>query len=119
MIYNTSETVKNLASYMITVSASVMPFIACANAAYFTIRSGGKVLVTILFDSVFSWVAVVPAAFVLSRFTSAGIHTIYFVCQYIEILKTFFGLLLLKKGTWIKQIVDGGDEISAAQNFSE
>lgn len=80
MIYNTSETVKNLASYMITVSASVMPFIACANAAYFTIRSGGKVLVTILFDSVFSWVAVVPAAFVLSRFTSAGIHTIYFVC---------------------------------------
>lgn len=119
MIYNTSETVKNLASYMITVSASVMPFIACANAAYFTIRSGGKVLVTILFDSVFSWVVVVPAAFVLSRFTSAGIHTIYFVCQYIEILKTFFGLLLLKKGTWIKQLVTSGDEISSAQNFSK
>lgn len=76
-------------------------------------------LVTILFDSVFSWVVVVPAAFVLSRFTSAGIHTIYFICQYIEILKTFFGLLLLKKGTWIKQLVTSGDEISSAQNFSK
>ena len=32
---------------------------------YFTLRSGGKTVVTFLFDSVFTWVIVVPAAYLL------------------------------------------------------
>ena len=44
-------------------------------------RSGGKTLVTFLFDSVFTWVIVVPVAFVLAKYTALGIVAVYFLVQ--------------------------------------
>jgi len=49
-----------------------MPFCAFSHASYFTLRSGGKTVVTFLFDSVFTWVIVVPAAYLLAHFTGLG-----------------------------------------------
>ncbi len=105
MAYNTTETAKKIASYMIIVTSLVMPVDAFANAAYFTLRSGGKVLVTMLFDSVFMWVIVVPTAFCLSRFTGMNIFWLYLACRSLEILKAAFGAVLLKKGNWVTQLV--------------
>ncbi|TJX41441.1 MATE family efflux transporter, partial [Soehngenia saccharolytica] len=68
-IYNTSEQIKELATSFIAVSAIIMPFCSFSHASYFTLRSGGKTLVTFLFDSVFTWVVVVPTAFVLAHYT--------------------------------------------------
>ena len=90
---------------MIIVTSLVMPVDAFANAAYFTLRSGGKVLVTMLFDSVFMWVIVVPTAFCLSRFTGMNIFWLYLACRSLEILKAAFGAVLLKKGNWVTQLV--------------
>ena len=55
-----------------------MPFCAFTHSSYFTLRSGGKTLVTFLFDSVFTWVIVVPVAFVLAKYTALGIVAVYF-----------------------------------------
>ena len=49
-LYETTVEVRSLASYMMVISALTMPFSAFANAAYFTLRSGGTVFITILFD---------------------------------------------------------------------
>jgi Na+-driven multidrug efflux pump len=82
-----------------------MPVFAFANACYFTIRSGGKVLTTIIFDSVFMWTIALPTAFILSRFTSIDIYLLYPLCQSVEFIKILLGAYLLKKGDWSKQIV--------------
>jgi putative MATE family efflux protein len=72
-IYNTTDEIKSLATSFIAVSAIIMPFCAFTHSSYFTLRSGGKTLVTFLFDSVFTWVIVVPVAFVLAKYTALGI----------------------------------------------
>lgn len=104
-IYNTTDDVRALAAYMIIISALTMPFCACAHSSYFTIRSGGKVLVTILFDSVYMWVLILPLSFILSRSTDMNIHLLFGICQSTEIIKAALGLAVLKKGTWVQQIV--------------
>ena len=105
LIYKTDEAVRSLATSLICINAVIMPFNAYANAAYFTLRSGGKTLSTLLFDSCFVWVVSVPLAFSLSRFTGAPILPLYAVCQGAEILKCVIGFVMLKRGTWIRNIV--------------
>lgn len=108
LLYKTSDSVRELATYMMIASAAIMPFCAFANAAYFTIRAGGNVIITLLFDSVFMWVIVMPAAFLLSRFTGIGIRPLYLICQATEIIKVVFGVALIRSGTWLRSLV--GDE---------
>ena len=104
-IYNTTDTVRGLAASFIRISALFMPFCAYTNAAYFTLRSGGKTLVTFLFDSCFVWCICVPLAFVLSKYTALPIVPLYFLCQATEALKCVLGGYMLKRGSWIQNIV--------------
>ncbi len=104
-MYNTTDEARYIASYMIMVSSLLMPAHAFANGSYFTLRSGGQVFITMLFDSVFMWVVVVPTALVLGHFTSISIFLLFFICQSLEILKAVFGAILLARGTWINQLV--------------
>lgn len=109
-MYETTEEVRRLATYMIIVSAITMPFAAFANSSYFTLRSGGKVAITLLFDSVYMWVVVLPVSFVLSRFTDVNIHILFAACQGVDIFKALFGFVLLRRGTWVRQLV-GKEEV--------
>ncbi len=104
-LYNTSQDVKDLATWLIRVLAICMPMNAFMHATYFTLRSGGKTIITFIFDSVFMWVVSIPFAFVLSRFTGLPIIPLYFACQMIEIIKCSVGFYLLKKGVWMHNIV--------------
>lgn len=104
-IYNTSETIKELATSFIAVSAIIMPFCSFSHASYFTLRSGGKTLVTFLFDSAFTWVVVVPVAFILAHFTGLGIVSVYFCVQATELIKVIIGYLMVKSNVWLVQMV--------------
>lgn len=104
MIYNTSNTVRSLATKLICISAVMMPFNAYTNAAYFTLRSGGQTMVTFLFDSCFVWVICVPLAFCLSRFTTIGIIGLYGICQSMDVIKSMIGAVMIKKGSWIQNL---------------
>ncbi|MBP5662490.1 MAG: MATE family efflux transporter [Clostridia bacterium] len=104
-IYETSEEVRRLATRMMQIGALIMPLDAYANAAYFTLRSGGQTFITILFDSCFMWVVSVPAAFVLSRFTAVPILPMYAICLSLTFLKDIIGFVLVNKGIWIRNIV--------------
>ena len=110
LMYNTTDEARNIAAYMIRVSSLIMPAHAFANASYFTLRSGGQVLITLLFDSVFMWVVVVPTAAILGYFTALNIFALFLICQGLEILKALFGAILVIKGTWVKQLVGNSAE---------
>ena len=104
-IYNTTGSVKAIATALICVTAGIMPFNAYTTAAYFTLRSGGKTAVTFIFDSCFVWFVIVPIAFVLSRFTALPIIPLYAICQGTDLLKCAIGAYLIKKGAWIQNLV--------------
>ena len=103
-IYKTSVEVQLLATIFICISAAIMPFSAYTTSAYFTLRSGGKTAITFLFDSGFTWLACIPVAFLLSRFTALPIIPLYAVCQGLELIKCSIGYLLVKKGSWIQNL---------------
>ena len=109
MIYKTTDTVRSLATYMIIVSAATMPFCAYAHASYFTLRSGGRVGITLLLDSVFMWVVAVPMAFILANFTSLSIYWIFPICQGAEAIKAGVSAILLRRGSWVRQLVGSKD----------
>lgn len=104
-IYNTNNEVKYLASSFIIVAALCMPINAFTHASYFTLRSGGKTIITFLFDSVFVWVISIPAAYLLSRFSGLHIIIVYLICQLMDVIKCVIGYVLIKKGVWLQNIV--------------
>ncbi|MDO4321541.1 MAG: MATE family efflux transporter [Lachnospiraceae bacterium] len=104
-IYNTSEEVRSLAAKFIMIGACFMPVQAFLHAAYFTLRSGGKTVITFFFDSGFVWACSIPAAFFLSRYSGFPILTTYILCQSLDIIKCVIGFILVKKGVWLQNIV--------------
>lgn len=106
LFYNTTDEIRNLATQFIWVFALVTPFNSFSNAAYFTLRSGGKTLVTFLFDSCFIWIINVPLSLYLVHFTDLPVITIFLVVNLFEALKAFIGFVLVKKGVWINKIVE-------------
>lgn len=109
MLYNTSPQVKQLASEFIRISALCMPMFAFIHAAYFTLRSGGKTMVTFLFDSVYMWCFSIPLAYVLSRFTGLSVVPLYIACQLFDLIKCVIGFVLVKRGVWMQNIVKARD----------
>lgn len=106
-IYNTSETVRALASQLIFVVALFMPFYAFTNACYFTLRAGGQTIITFVFDSLYQCALVVPLAFILSRFTAVPILPMYIAVQCMEFVKCLIGYSFLKKRKWVRDLVNG------------
>ncbi len=104
--YNTTEDVRYIAKMFICISALFMPVQSVLNAMYFIIRSGGKTLITFIFDCGFSWGVSVPFAFCFVHFTNLHIIWVYFLCQAIEIIKCIIGIILIKRGVWLSNIVD-------------
>lgn len=107
-LYNTSEfpEVPGLAASLLRVAACCMPMWAFMHTTYFTLRTGGKTIVTFLFDSVFLWCVTTPFAFVLSRFTALPIVPLYLSCQLLDLIKCVIGFVLVKKGVWVNNIVE-------------
>ena len=106
-LYNTSDDIRRLAARFIVIASLYMPMHAFINAAYFTLRCGGKTLVTFFFDSVYVWLVNIPLAYVLSRYTGLHIIFLFFACQFIDIVKCIIGFILVKKGVWMNIIVKG------------
>ena len=104
-IYNTSEEIRALATKFIAVSAIIMPFCSFSHASYFTLRSGGKTMITFLFDSVFTWIIIVPIAFLLAHFTGLGIVSVYFLVQATELIKVVIGYFMVRSNIWLVQMV--------------
>ena len=107
--YKTDLIRQNIARHQLSnmraVSAIIMPFCSFSHASYFTLRSGGKTLVTFLFDSVFTWVVVVPTAFVLAHYTGLGIVSVYFFVQATELIKVAIGYFMVRSNVWLVQMV--------------
>ena len=105
-IYNTEESIREIARKFIVVAALVSPLCALSHCSYFTLRTGGKTIITFFFDSVFTWCIVASLAFVLARFTVLDIVTVFLFVQLTEVIKAVIGVSMVKNGFWAQNIVD-------------
>ncbi len=104
-IYNTTAAVKTLAVRLLLVAAAMMPLNAFVNSAYFTLRSGGKTVITFIFDCCFLWVLSIPVAFVLSRFTALPVVPMYAVVEGLNLVKAAIGFWLVRSRRWVNNLV--------------
>ena len=118
-IYNTTDDVKEVAKYVMIIAACFVPLEAIVNCAYFTIRAGGRTLITFLFDSFFAWVIPVPVALIMSRLTNLDVIWMYLIIQCLEIIKMIIGFIILHSGIWCKKFVKDGSEIESTEGIAE
>ena len=104
-IYETSENIKEVARNLIIIGAIFLPVHAFNTCCYFVLRAGGRIVLTILFDSVFVLIVRLPLAFILSKYTTMSIYIVYAIVDGIDFIKTFVGYILIDKGIWLKAII--------------
>ncbi|MBE5798785.1 MAG: MATE family efflux transporter [Clostridiales bacterium] len=105
-IYNTEPHVRHMAMQMLWVVAIMMPVYSAAHCCYFTLRSGGRTVITFIFDSGFTWGICVPVAYALANMTQLAIVPLYFAVQALELIKIIIGIYLVHKGVWVRNIIE-------------
>ena len=110
MLYNTEAGVRSLAKGFLMVAGLTLPIHAFIHVAYFTIRSGGKTFITLLFDSVYTWVIPVVLCFCLCRFTALPVLTVFLIVQCSDLIKLFIAVPMLSSGFWANNVVNDVSE---------
>ena len=104
-VYRTSDEVRGLATQLLRIYSFCLPLISFCNSAYFILRSGGKTIVTFLFDSGYTWIIAVPLAWCLVHLTGLPVQMIYLCVQLADFIKCVFGFILVRRGVWLNNMV--------------
>ena len=105
-LYNVSDEVRDLTRQLLTIVGMSLPIHSFAHVAYFTIRSGGRTVITFFFDALYTWAVTVLLAFLLTRFTDWPIVKIYFCVMFIDIIKVIIGILMIRSDFWARNVVN-------------
>lgn len=105
MMYKTEPVVRSLATYYILISAMAMPMWSFTNAVYFTLRSGGKTLLTFIFDMGLTWSVMIPVAWFLCYKTDMDIHWVIVLVMFTEIIKVIIGFFMVRSNLWLNDLV--------------
>lgn len=109
-VYKTTDEVRSIAASVIRITSCCMPIHAFLHAVYFAIRSGGKTVITFLFDSVYLWVIAFPFAYFLAHYTNIGIRPMFISCQLIDLIKVTVGVFIYRSGIWARNITNDIDK---------
>lgn len=105
LAYNTSASVQLVSTILLLIVAILLPFEGYAIISYFILRSGGKTVITFLFDGLFNWMVYIPLSFLLSRYTQLSLIPLYGICQSAVLFKDAIGFLLIKSGIWKQNLI--------------
>ena len=103
-LYNTDQAIRDLATIMILLTALTKSFQSYHMSVFFTIRSGGLVSWTLVYDCGYLWLFVIPLTFVVCHFAPLPFPIIYGICLLPELTKCIFGTILLWKSPWIRNL---------------
>ena len=105
-LYNTTEEVRALAVRLMRVTACAGILYSFCNASYFVLRSGGRTWITFLFDSAYLWVLKIPVTRLLISDPALEVAAVFALCEAVDLVKCVLGYILIKKGVWIRSIVE-------------
>ncbi len=115
-LYNTTPQVQQTAAGLIIIVGVFTPMHSFLQCCYFTLRCGGKTGVTFVFDCAFICLGNLPLAYCLAHFTGINILWMYACVQLFDLTKCAFGFVMVKKGVWINNLVEGSDKSPSAVN---
>lgn len=104
-LYNIDDELRHLATTLLLICTSSMPFISFSHASYFTIRAGGRSYITCLLDSGFSWFMLLPVTWVVGHCTDLPIEPFFFISRWTELFKMILAYYLVRSGVWLRNIV--------------
>ena len=99
-----TEDVRHMATNLLTITACAMPLYAFAHCSYFTLRSGGKTVITFLFESGYTWVVSVPLAMLAVKVLHLDVRVAYAIVEFANVVKDTVGYLFVKSGRWIQNL---------------
>ena len=105
---------KHLASQLMIVYFSFVPFFVIASSNFMILRSGGRSAMVLILDSVLMWFILVPLVYILANFTEINIIWLYVAAQSVDIFKAGLGLILIKKSRWAKNLTTEYEEAIVA-----
>ena len=105
LFYNTTDTIRNMATCFILINAMFMPVQSYLHASYFIIRSGGRTGITMIFDSCFMLMVSVPIAYYISRYTNIDIIIMMIAVLSVDLIKCIIGGAMVGAGIWARNIV--------------
>ena len=111
--YNTTDQVRAVAADLILIMALMLPLDGFCHGSYFTMRSGGKTVVTFLYDSCFTWAVNIPVAWLLAHRTGLGITAVYAVSSGTVAIKCVIGAIFLHKRYWVNTLSGAEKPVSA------
>lgn len=104
-LYQTSHAVRDTATIMLRFGGACMWISSLYNASYFTLRCGGKTIITFLFDSFGTLLVSYPVAFCLAHFTQLPVQHMYLIVSIVDLYKVILGLILVHKRIWVNNLV--------------
>jgi putative MATE family efflux protein len=115
LIYNVEPGVRELTASLLRIAGIAIPMNAFIHATYFTIRSGGKTIITFFFDCVYTWCVPVVLSFILCRFTDMPVIWVYFCVTFIDIIKVIIGTIMLRNGFWAHNVIKEEEIIEGSE----
>jgi len=106
MLYNTTDSIRDLTTALILIMALIKPVSAYVMAAYHTLRCGGNTLLTFAYDGLPMFLLGVPLAFILSRYTDISILPLYFICQMPDVVKMIAGMYMIRSRRWMNRLTE-------------
>lgn len=103
-LYQTTDSVRSLATGLILISAADVVMQSYIYPVYFTLRAGGRTVLTFIFDCLSIWVLSLPTAFVLCNYTDMPVLAIYGICIGLDLVKCVFGVFMLRSRCWIRNL---------------
>lgn len=110
-LYKVEPEVQAMATKCLMIAGAALPIHSVIHSIYFVIRSGGKTLITFLFDSVYTLAVPATLSMILCKHTQIDIITIYFIIQFVDVVKLFVGIPMVRSGFWANCLID--DETSS------
>lgn len=95
---------KSLATILIIIYSSLLWSSCLSMTAYMTLKVGGKSGLTFIFDSGTMALIYVPLSWILALLTDLDMIWIYLSIRSIDVLKSIFGVILIKKGSWVRNL---------------
>ena len=97
---------KSMATDILRIYMFFLPFFSIANVTYHTLRSGGKTSQALLLDGMVMWLGTVPLAWLLATITDIPLVYLWTLVQTIDFLKAGFGLYLVRRYDWAKNLTN-------------
>ena len=99
-----TQDVREMAGRLLIVIACAMPLYSFAHCSYFTLRAGGKTIITFLFDCGYTWGLSVPLALLMVKVFHADIITTFSTVEAANLVKCVLGFFFVRSGRWVQNL---------------